>query len=181
MIQRANCNEILIAFDTSTDLYDLDRLALELPRELVSILERYNVNIPDFSSGITGLTSVTEDVVYKCASAIASSTASILSSALAFIIIFLCGYAALSLIAALLDLIFHMPILNAANKLFGLVFGAAEAFFLVAVMSILLSTLVTSLGSIEPDLFGAEVIDHTVICRFFVEHNPLKRIYDVLI
>lgn len=178
----AGINETLrsLAFDTATDLYDLDRLAADLPEPLVSILERYNVNISEFTSGATGLTGVSEETVYDCSVAIATPTASLLSSALSFAAIFIGVFLALSLLTGLLDLIFHMPVLNAANKLFGLVFGAVEAFFIVSVMSILLSALVTSLGSIEPDLFGAEVIENTVICKFFVEHNPLQRIYDVL-
>lgn len=178
----AGINETLksLAFDTATDLYNLDRLAADLPDPLVSILERYNVDISQFTSGTSGLTGVSEEVVYNCSVAIATPTASLLSSALAFAAIFIGVFVVLSFLTGLLDLIFHMPVLNAANKVLGFLLGAAEAFFIVSVMSILLSALVTSLGSIEPNLFGAEVIEHTVICKFFVEHNPLERIYDVL-
>lgn len=170
-----------LAFDTQTDLYNLDRLALDLPQPLLSILERYNINILDFSADTEGLSQVTEDIVYQCAQSIAAPTASLLSSALAFVLLFVGVYLVLSLITALLDLIFRLPVLKTANKLFGIVFGAAEAFLLVSVMSILLSALVTSLGAIEPNLFGASVIEHTVICKFFAEHNPIKQIYDVLV
>lgn len=171
-----------LAQDTATDgLYNLDRLAVDLPAPLVSILERYNVSIPDFSSGIAGLEQVTEDVVYNCAVAIAEPTASLLSSALAFILIFIGVFLVLSIITSLLDLIFRLPVLSTANKLFGCIFGAAEAILIVSVMSILLSSLVTALGSIEPALFGADVIDHSVICKFFVNNNPIKQIYNVLV
>lgn len=170
-----------LAFDTETDLYNLDRLAADLPEPLVSILERYNINIPDFTGGIAGLTSVTEETVRNCSAAIAEPTSSVLSSVLSFIVIFLGVFLALSLITALLDLIFRLPVLNGANKTLGLLLGAVEAFFLVSVMSILLADLVTSLGSIEPDLFGADVIDHTILCKFFATHSPLDIIRDVLI
>ncbi len=170
-----------LAFDTQTDMYNLDRLAADLPEPLVSILQRYNINIPDFSGGIDGLTAVTEDVVYQCANAIAAPTASILSSVVAFIAIFVGVLLGLSLVTFLLDLIFRLPVLSSANKLLGVLLGAAEALLLVSVTSILLSSLVTSLGSIEPDLFGSDVIDHTLICKFFAEHNPLQRIYNVLV
>ncbi len=170
-----------LSVELGRDVYNLDRLSLDLPKELVSILERYNVSVPDFLSGISGMDQVTEDAVYDCSVSIAEPTASLLSSALAFIVIFIGVYLVLSLVTALLDHLFRLPVLNTANKLFGIIFGAAEAFLLVAVMSILLSTLVTSLGSLEPNLFGESVIDHTVICKFFVEHNPLRQIYDVLV
>lgn len=176
-------NETLrsLALDTATDLYNLDRLAADLPEPLTSILDRYNVSVSDFVSGVMGLTGVSEDTVYHYASEIASPTASLLSSALAFGAIFLGVYAILTLLTGLLDLLFHLPVLNGANKLLGLLFGAGEAYFLVSVMCILLSALVTSLGSLDPHLFGADVIDHTVLCRFFLAHNPLTRLYDVLI
>lgn len=170
-----------LAFDTTTDLYNLDRLAVDLPEPLVSILERYNVELPDFISGATGLSGVSEQTVRDCSAAIAAPTASLLSSALAFALLFIGVFFALSLLTGLLDLIFHMPVLNAANRTLGLLFGAAEAFFLVSIASILLSSLIASLGSLEPGLFGADVVDQTIICKFFVEHNPLGKIYDVLL
>ncbi len=166
-----------LALDTSTDLYNLDRLAIDLPAPLVSMLERYNVNIADFSSGIKGLEQVTEDVVYTTASKIAESTAALLSSALAFILIFLGVFLVLSVLTALLDLIFRMPVLNTANKFLGIIFGAAEALLLLSVVSVLLSALVTSLGSLEPTLFGADVIEHSVVCKFFAEHSPINQLY----
>lgn len=170
-----------LALDTTTDLYNLDRLAVDLPQPLVSILERYNISIPDFSSGMAGLSGVTEDIVFDCAASIAEPTASLLSSALAFIVLFIGVFLVLSLVTALLDLIFRLPVLSSANKLFGLLFGAAEALLLVSVMSILLSALVSALGAVDPNLFGESVIEHTVICKFFAEHNPIKQIYDVLV
>jgi len=169
-----------LALDTTTDLYNLDRLAADLPAPLVSILERYNINLSDFTSNAAGLTDVSEDVVYQCSSAIASPTASMLASAAAFTLIFIGVFAAISLITGFLNLIFRMPVLNAANKFLGFVFGAAEALLIVSVMSILLSALVSALGAIDPQLFGADIIENTTICKFFVEHNPLGRIYDVL-
>ena len=154
---------------------------MNLPPELTSVLERYNVSVPDFLTGTAGLTDVTEDVVYRCAESIAGTTASLLSSALAFIAIFVGVIIVLSIIAYFLDMVFHLPVLKTANKVLGILFGAAEALLLVSVISILLSALVTALGSVDPDLFGEAVIEHTIICKFFAEHNPIKQIYDVLV
>ncbi len=174
------------AYDTAVSteaqtVYNLDRLAGNLPADLVSILQRYNIDVPHFSTGIEGLTSVSEDVVRRCAEAIAAPTASILSSVLSFIVIFVGVFLALSLVTSLLDFIFRLPVLNAANKFLGLILGIAEALLITSVMSILISTLVTSLGSLEPDLFGPHVINNTLICKFLAEHNPLKQIYNVLV
>ncbi len=169
-----------LSLDTATDLYNLDRLAADLPEPLISILERYNINVSDFVNHATGMTGVEEEVVRDYSASIASPTASLLSSAISFTVIFVGVFLALSLITGLLDIIFHMPVLNAANKLFGFLFGVAEAYVIVTIMSILLSAIITSLGSIEPNLFGADVIEHTVLCKFFVEHNPIDKIYNVI-
>ncbi|MBE6599571.1 MAG: CvpA family protein [Ruminococcaceae bacterium] len=169
-----------LSVDFGSDIYNLDRLAADLPEPLVSILERYNIDPADFSSAVTGLEQVTEDIVNNFASGIASPTAAILSNALAFAAIFLGVFIALSIITSLLDLIFRMPVLNTANKFFGVLLGAAEAFLLISITSIILNELVCALGSVSPDLFGPDVIEHTVICKFFVELNPIGQIYNVL-
>ena len=44
-----------LAFDTNTDLYNLDRLAVDMPEPFTSILERYNVNITTFTEKIKGI------------------------------------------------------------------------------------------------------------------------------
>ena len=38
-----------LAFDTSTDLYNLDRLASDLPEPFTGILNRYGINISEFA------------------------------------------------------------------------------------------------------------------------------------
>ena len=52
-----------LAFDTNTDLYNLDRLAVDMPEPFTSILERYNVNITTFTEKIKGITGCGENTV----------------------------------------------------------------------------------------------------------------------
>ena len=51
----------------------------------------------------------------------------------------------------------------------GVLFGIAEAGLVASVLAVVLYVLVTSLGAISPSLFGKQVVDHTVICKFLVE------------
>ncbi|MBQ8186861.1 MAG: CvpA family protein [Clostridia bacterium] len=167
-----------LAFDTETDLYNLDRLAVDLPAPFTDILERYGIAVESFSDQLRGLTATTDDVVHEFAVQIAEPTANVIAYAGSFILIFFAVYLVLSMITSLLDLIFKMPVLRGANMFFGFVFGAAEAVLVTFLLATLLSALVTALGAIDPSLFGADVVEDAKICTLFLEHNLLEKIAD---
>ncbi|MBQ8371194.1 MAG: CvpA family protein [Clostridia bacterium] len=167
-----------LAFDTETDLYNLDRLAVDLPAPFTDILERYGIAVESFSDQLRGLTATTDDVVHEFAVQIAEPTANVIAYAGSFILIFFAVYLVLSMITSLLDLIFKMPVLRGANMFFGFVFGAAEAVLVTFLLATLLSALVTALGAIDPSLFGADVVEDAKICTLLLEHNLLEKIAD---
>ena len=167
-----------LAFDTETDLYNLDRLAVDLPAPFTDILERYGIAVESFSDQLRGLTATTEDVVHEFAVQIAEPTSNVIAYAGGFILIFFAVYLVLSLITSMLDLIFKMPVLRGANMFFGFVFGAAEAVLVTFLLATLLSALVTALGAIDPTLFGADVVEDAKICSILLEHNLLEKIAD---
>ncbi|MBQ4353862.1 MAG: CvpA family protein [Clostridia bacterium] len=165
-----------LAFDTSTDLYNLDRLANDLPEPFTGILERYGINIADFADKLRGLTGCGEATVYSFAEEIAEPTSVLLASVISFILIFFGVFIVLSLLTSLIDLIFKLPVLKTANMLLGFLFGAAEALCIAFVLATLLSVLVTALGSIEPQLFGADVVEDTMICSKLLEYQVVEKI-----
>ena len=167
-----------LAFDTETDLYNLDRLAVDLPAPFTDILERYGIAVESFSDQLRGLTATTDDVVHEFAVQIAEPTDNVIAYDGSFILIFFAVYLVLSMITSLLDLIFKMPVLRGANMFFGFVFGAAEAVLVTFLLATLLSALVTALGAIDPSLFGADVVEDAKICTLLLEHNLLEIIAD---
>lgn len=169
-----------LSFDTATDLYNLDRLAVDLPAPFTDILERYGIAAETFSDQLRGLSATTEDVVREFAVKIAEPTSGVISYIGAFLLIYLAVYLVLSLLTSLLDLIFKMPVLKGANMFFGFVFGAAEAFLVTYLLAMLLSTLVTALGAIDPALFGGDVVENAKICSLLLEHNLLLKLIDTL-
>ncbi len=162
-----------LALDTNTDKYNLDRLAADLPKAFTDILERYNIDIGSFAEKLRGLTGCEGDVVHGFAEDIAMPTADIIASVLAFIVILFGALIAIAILTGLLDLIFRLPVLKSANRFLGFLFGAGEAVLFAFVVATLMSVLVTSLGSIEPSLFGESAINETIICKWLVEHNPI--------
>jgi len=169
-----------LAFDTSTDLYDMDRLAADLPEPFIGILDRYGINIAEFSYKLRGLTGCDENAVYNFAEEIADPTSSVLASVISFIVIFIGVFIALSLVTSLLDLIFRLPILKSANMVLGFLFGCAEAAVVAFVLAVVLSVLVTALGSIDPAMFGEDVVGETMICAKLLELEPVERINEIL-
>lgn len=169
-----------LAFDTSTDLYDLDRLAADLPEPFTGILDRYGINIEEFAEKLRGLTGCGEDTVYGFAEQIADPTSEVLASAISFILIFIVAFIVLSIITSLLDLIFKLPILKSANMFLGFVFGAVEAVAVAFVLATILSVLVTALGSIDPSMFGEDVVQDTMICSKLLEFNVMDKITELI-
>lgn len=169
-----------LSFDTSTDLYNLDRLAADLPEPFTGILERYGIDIAEFAEKLRGLTGCGEDTVYSFAEQIADPTSSVLASAISFILIFVASFIVLGIVTSLLDLIFKLPILKSANMFLGFVFGAVEAVAVAFILAAILSVLVTSLGSIDPSLFGEDVVSDTIICKKLLEFDVISRITELI-
>ena len=169
-----------LAFDTSTDLFNLDRVASDLPEPFLSVLNRSRIDPAAIAEKMRGLTGVNEDAVRSVAGDIASPTASVISSAVAFLAIFAGALIVLALLTALLDAIFHLPVLKSANSFLGFLFGVGEAVVLAGVLSVVLSVLVEALGAFDPNLFGREAVEGTVVCSFLLKYNPFGRIYSVL-
>ena len=165
---------------SASNLYNFDKLTTDLPTAFTDLLQRYNINLNAFVEKLRGLTGSGENTLHDLAGDIATPTASLLSSVISFIVIFIAARLLLKLITAILDAIFHLPVLKTANMFFGFLFGLIEAVAVALVLAILLSTLVTALGAIDPNLFGADAVEKTVICKHLLDLDLFNRIYDVL-
>lgn len=165
-----------LAFDTDTDLYNLDRLAADRPEPFLDILKRYGINAGSFSDNIRGITGCTEDVVNGYAEQIAKPVTDLISSVIAFAVLFIACLFILSLLTSLLDLIFRLPVLRGANMFFGFLLGAVEAAFIVCVLASVISVLVSALGAIDTTQFGSDIIEDTVICRRIIESNITEKL-----
>ena len=151
--------------------YDLSKIASELPEAYTSILTRYHIDIPSFTAEIAPVTSADEGMITSVAEQIAAPCATALATAISFAGLFLAAFVGLSLVTWILDALFHLPLLSAANRFFGFLFGALEAVLLAYVISMAGAAVVDAMGSISPGLFGPNVVANTVLCRFFVTHN----------
>ncbi len=169
-----------LALDTETDLYNLHRLAEDLPEPFTSILERYRIDINAFIDQLYGLDGCGEEVVDAFAAQIAAPTTGIIASVISFALIFLAVQLVLAILTGLLDAIFTLPVLGNANMFLGFLLGVVEAAIVASLLATVLSVLINSLGAVDPGTFGTDVVKDTIICRFVLEHNLLADLMHAL-
>ena len=171
---------ISLSRNPATDSFDLGTVATKVPQPLVDILDRYNVNLNEFLDKISGLMGVDEETVYGFAEEIAAPTANIISAVIAFVVLFFAVSIVLKLLTGIIDMIFKLPVLKAANTVLGVIFSVAEAALVVCALAVALTSLVETMGSIDPELFGADVVEKTLICRHIDDIGIFSRIGDIL-
>jgi len=171
---------LALNLESQTTSYDLSKVAADLPEAYTNILERYNINVQEFTAKIAGITEADESMITDFSTQIAEPCASAVASVISFIGLFLAVFLCLSLVTWILDALFHLPVLSTANRFFGLLFGILEGILFAYVISVAGSVLMTALGSIDTELFGSGVVEKTVLCRFFMEHNVFTKIMEVL-
>ncbi len=160
--------------------YDFAKLLEDGPKVLSQMLEKYGVEFDSLTEFISDMSESGEGAVRKISEFISAPTATVISNALAFIIIFAATYVLLLIVGKIIEAIFKAPILKTADKIGGLVLGAVNALFVLWVLSLVLSFAVTALGSLAPDWFGAAVVENSFILRFFSNVNPLRIISEVV-
>ena len=159
------------SFDTTSDLYDLDRLVSSPSKDFSSILNRYGVGLDKIADRLRGLVGVSATEVDSVAEEIATPTSSVLASVLAFLAIFVVSFLLLTLITLILNAVFKLPVLSGINTVLGVILGVAEAVIVAYILSVAFAALVGALGAISPNLFGADTVNNTIICKFFVQNN----------
>ena len=144
-----------------------------------SMLERYGVTSQEAADAASAAPTK-EAAVKAAADSIASPVAGIIANCIAFILIFITVFLILLLLTHILDSIFHLPVLNTANKVLGILFGVLEAFIFAYVLSNVFGFALRALESVDPNVFGQKVIDGSFIMRFFIKIDLLKLISGVL-
>ena len=151
--------------ETEGGAFNLEKMFTEMPDALEQIINRYGTDREAHGGLCDGLTAGTADSVSKVADYIASPVAHGLSTAVAFILLFVVISLALSIATFVIDAVFHLPVLNFTNKTFGLVFGIAEGLLFCVMLGYGAAMLVGYLGSFDPELFGDHVVESSLIMK----------------
>ena len=142
-------------------------LFADMPSSLTNILERFGVNSADFVGKFTSDIPATEKLVSDMSYAIVSPIALMLSSAMAFIIIFVLLSVILRIVTAVIGVAFELPVLKQFNEVAGLAFGVVSALFYAAVLSSVFCDLAGHLAMFDTSMFPENMIEGTHLVKFF--------------
>jgi len=144
------------------------------------IAQRYGAKTEELKEVISGKTAADAETVDSLSDLIAAPAATLISNALAFLVIFIGFLLLLRLLTYLMDLVFSLPVLHTANTALGFVFGFLSAFLLVWGLSVASAYLITALGTVDEARFGKDIIEGTYVVRFFSENHFLGFLRNVL-
>jgi len=150
---------------TESGVFNLDKMYSEMPDALNQIIERYGTDRDVLGEMCDGLVSGTEEMVAKVSDYIAAPVAHGLSTAVAFIILFIAIGLALTVVTFVIDAVLHLPVLHGTNKFLGFVFGLAEGAIFCVMLGYGAAMLVSYLGSLDPKLFGDHVVEGSIIMK----------------
>ena len=170
----------LNASRTVSGFFNLDALLTDLPSWFTDFLSRYHLNTESVAELMKGVTEADGTSLRNLSERLAYPTASALAHAVSYAILFIGAFLVMSILTAVLDAIFRMPVLNGANMFFGFLVGVLEGLVLISVLALVLDVGVRALGAFDPSWFGDKAVDNTILCRFLVQHSPLSFLTNVL-
>lgn len=160
--------------------YDFSGLSENLPKTVSDLLERYNVTPEAVLESVAPSQSQGEAALESVSRAIADPVVTMISTALAFLLIFFVTCFVLWIVTAIINSAFKLPVLRTANTVMGFVFGVCSAVLVIVAYSSVMSALVSSLGAISPKWFGEDVIERTLLVRFFSSSDFLDVVQNII-
>ena len=157
---------------TEAGTYNLE--ALFSNSFFTSIAERYGADMGALEQAAAGQTGVGADAVDAFAAKIAQPIAGVISNVIAFLVLFLGTLLLVRLATWILDLLAQLPVLESVNRFFGFLLGLVTALLVSWALSMALSFLMTALGAIDAERFGADVVEETILVRIFSKYNLLS-------
>ena len=160
----------LRTFVVRDGVYDFTALADKVP----DLLQRYVISGDELSAKIGSMEQTGEEALRSVSEHIAGKGSGMIATAIAFIGLFIVTCFVLWIVTRVADAVFKLPVLNAANKVLGVAFGVLSAVLLTLVYSAEVSMLVGALGAVAPKVFGEDVLDKTILVKFFANKDLLE-------
>ena len=147
--------------------YDLHRLFDEMPDAFQQIIDRYDADEGELSEAVSAVPQAEASDVDLLSELIAQPVANTISDVLAFLALFVAAVVVLKLLTLILDLLFQLPVLKTANSMLGFLFGVLAALLWAWVLSSLSVPLAEAMSSISPELFPENLVEKTIVVKFF--------------
>ena len=166
--------------ETPDGTYNLDGMVNKMDSALKSILRNYKVDGKELSDVCEGVVNGTETHVEKVSEFIASGISEKISYCIAFILLFITTFVLLVVLTVVVDKLFALPVLKSVNKVFGLIFGIAQALAFAVICCTVAVALFKFLGSIDSELFGDAAIERSLILRLFTTIFPSGSLFGLV-
>lgn len=166
--------------ETAEGHYNLSKMTESMDSALQSIIKNYNVEQSRLTEVCRDMIEGTDAHVERVADFIAGPVADRISYSIAFGVIFIAAFVLLSILTAVVDGIFHLPVLNSVNKTFGLLLGIAQALVFLFVCCTVGVTLIVSLGSVDNSMFGVSAVENSLILSTFAKIFPTVDLFGLV-
>ena len=158
----------------TSDGVDIDMLTDERPTAFLKVLDRFGADIEDIRSFVAANGYTDEEKIDKIAEYMASPVSKALSKAIAFVLLFIGIWLLLTILGKIVCMIFKLPILSAADKLLGCVFGALSGLILAWGISVVICGLTPHLSVIFDGSISEAVIENSVIVKYLGNFDPFS-------
>ena len=159
-------------------VYDLTKLCES--DQFLGVLTRYGADRDKVQEVIDSVGVGGEDAVRRVSDIVAAPLATTVANIIAFAAVFIAAFAVLRLLTFIIGLIFKMPVLRGLDRTLGLVFGCIEALFFVWIFAMIAAVTVTALSCAYPATFSADILEKSILLKFFAKYNAVGAVSQAL-
>ncbi|HWQ50421.1 MAG TPA: CvpA family protein [Terriglobales bacterium] len=152
----------------------LEKLFSSMPDVLREFLGRYSVTAADVQNVIASATG--DEAKAAVQAAIATPLASAVSAAAGFVLVFALALVVVRIATFVVDAVLKLPVLKPLNGGMGILLGILEGAVIMMVLAGVLTYLAPFISSYIGRELNSEVINSTILFKYFYQLTPFKRI-----
>jgi len=161
---------------------DISSLFNVKPEAFLKFTQRFGIDISELenyyvSSGMSGESA---EATRDLAGFIASPITDLIASVCAFAIIFFGTTLLLKPLAAILNVIFRLPVLKFANRFFGVILGVGCGLLYAWITCCILEKLIPALETLYPEWISISILNSTIIYNLLNGVNIMDTVISVL-
>lgn len=142
----------------------------KFPEFITKLLENIGVSLNSLVENPESAP-MTEEALSNIATSVSSSIAEFISTALAYVSIFVVSVIVLTILVFILDKICKLPVLKQLNKTLGCIFGIICAIINVMAVCAIITLVLNIVGIEKPELIPDIISDKTIVYNFISNIN----------
>jgi len=152
----------------------LEKLFSSMPDVLREFLARYSVTAADVQKVIAS--AVGDEAKAAVTTAIATPLADAVSAAAGFLLVFVLALVVIRVATFVVDAVLKLPVLKSLNGAMGIALGVIEGAIIMMVLAGVVTYLAPFISSYIGRELNSEVINSTILFKYFYQLTPFKRI-----